>query len=504
MKNIVFQVGGALGAEHMNAYIERQADTDVLNALTNLRAMDYLLIIEPRQQGKTSLISHLIDQHMLRGNTVFVYLDLEDFDCGNEQCWCADIWNELIQQCSMLSNLAGIPVPTRVREWREQMECLAARAHQAQRRLVIVLDEIENIQRNQDQTWSRTFFAAIRKLYNLRRVRPSLNSLTFMLVGVFHPRDLIPDGVTSPFNIAHRVRLADFGLEQVQELVSKGSWSKGQVTALVPRIHYWTGGQPYLTQVLCSYLGPDATSPDVDSAVKRLRREDENHLLPMLERLNGDNKLPQYVNRILAGERIEFYPQENRQQSQLELLGLIKADAEGCCTVRNRIYELVLQHQSITRGDSPSIVLSSPLLSRELARERRKRSRTVPSPTMDAATSASPRPAVTVAKPSPVPVEPVPRTPSPTVQPADSLLAATRDLLLAAFTAEDLRRLVLYTSSPALRPLANEFGPSDGLATAVEKIVTYCWKRDLLPALLNEVKADNPSQYARFAPRLNM
>jgi hypothetical protein len=44
-------------------------------------------------------------------------------------------------------------------------------------------------------------------------------------------------------------------------------------------------------------------------------------------------------------------------------------------------------------------------------------------------------------------------------------LSVVRDLLLAAFTDEELRRLVRYTSNPALRPLRHEIGSGDDLAT---------------------------------------
>jgi len=115
-----------------------------------------------------------------------------------------------------------------------------------------------------------------------------------------------------------------------------------QAAALTERIHYWTGGQPYLTQLLCSYLGTDATPANVDAGVERLRREDENHLPPMLERLDHDEKLRRYVERVLVGERIKFYPRENRRQAQLELLGVIKENVKGFCIVRNRIYKQVL------------------------------------------------------------------------------------------------------------------------------------------------------------------
>jgi hypothetical protein len=80
--------------------------------------------------------------------------------------------------------------------------------------------------------------------------------------------------------------------------------------------------------------------------------------------------------------------------------------------------------------------------------------------------------------------------------------AVVRDLLLAAFTADNLRRLFVYTSNMDLKPVVNEFGPNDSLASLADKAIIYCQKKDLLPALLAEVKAANPRQYARFEPLL--
>jgi hypothetical protein len=81
-------------------------------------------------------------------------------------------------------------------------------------------------------------------------------------------------------------------------------------------------------------------------------------------------------------------------------------------------------------------------------------------------------------------------------------LQAVRDLLLAAFTAPDLRRLFLYTPNAELRRLSREFGPNDGLNAMVETAIQFCLARRLLPDLLGEVERANPRQYAHFAGRL--
>jgi hypothetical protein len=81
-------------------------------------------------------------------------------------------------------------------------------------------------------------------------------------------------------------------------------------------------------------------------------------------------------------------------------------------------------------------------------------------------------------------------------------LSAVRDLLLDAFAAADLRRLVLYTGNAELRRLGQEFADGDGLTAMVEKAIRFCQARQLLPDLLREVERENPRQYRRYAHRL--
>jgi nucleoside phosphorylase len=349
MSSTPFKAGGALTDEHAPIYIERQADRD---ALTHLRAMDYLLVIEPRQQGKTSLINRLMC-HPALGDMAFAYLDMTTPDCSAEATWYQTLCPRALRQLRGSIPRDQWPViPQNSASWRDFLWDVAALATDAHQCVVIALDEIGAV----TFPGATEFFSVLRDVYNSRQAETELKQITFLLVGAFHPRDLIKDDRISPFNIAQRVRLEDFTIEQVRELVSKGEWTDEQATWLAERIHYWTDGQPYLTQLLCSYLGPGATVVDVDTGVDRLRREDENHLPPLMDRLNSDEKLRRYVERILAGERIKFYPRENRRQAKLELLGVIKADTEGCCMIRNRIYVQALT-QNGPSGKMPQVLL---------------------------------------------------------------------------------------------------------------------------------------------------
>jgi len=78
--------------------------------------------------------------------------------------------------------------------------------------------------------------------------------------------------------------------------------------------------------------------------------------------------------------------------------------------------------------------------------------------------------------------------------------AAIRDLLEAAFDAGTLRSFC--QDRPAFEPLLRCFGPADGLASLVAKVLEYCRTELLWDELLTEVEGANPRQYARFQEHL--
>jgi formylglycine-generating enzyme required for sulfatase activity len=75
-------------------------------------------------------------------------------------------------------------------------------------------------------------------------------------------------------------------------------------------------------------------------------------------------------------------------------------------------------------------------------------------------------------------------------------IAAIRQLLLAAFTAEELRRFCY--DRPDFRPVVRRFGPGHGLDDMADELITYCENYLLIPELLAALKQHNPRQYARF------
>jgi len=80
-------------------------------------------------------------------------------------------------------------------------------------------------------------------------------------------------------------------------------------------------------------------------------------------------------------------------------------------------------------------------------------------------------------------------------------IGAVRELLAAAFTAEDLRRFC--KDRPAFNPILGEVSREAGLNFVIDQVIQRCETHDLFDELFREVAKVNPRQYKRFEKRLS-
>ncbi len=83
-------------------------------------------------------------------------------------------------------------------------------------KLVIFVDELDVVRSLSFST--DEFFAAIRECYTRRTEDAEFNRLTFCLLGVATPSDLIRDTRITPFNIGRRIELNDFATQEAAPL----------------------------------------------------------------------------------------------------------------------------------------------------------------------------------------------------------------------------------------------------------------------------------------------
>jgi len=357
-----YVTGGTLQGDAAS-YVVRQADYDLYGGL---RAGNFCYVLTPRQMGKSSLMVRTAARLREQGATVVV-LDLTAIGQNvTPEQWYDGLLNRIGQQVGLeeelesfwLANARVGPLQRWTRALREVvLPRISGRA-------VLFIDEIDAVRSLPFPT--DEFFAGIREYYNRRSEDPELNRLTFCLLGVAAPSDLIRDPQRTPFNIGDRVELKDFGEVEARPLATGLGRPAPVSEVLLKRTLYWTSGHPYLTQQLCLAVSRDMSIMEpagVDRACEGLflttrARERDDNLLFVRERILRSAEH-------LAG-LLDLYAKVHDQQpvrdddakplvSLLHLSGIVRV-ADGHLRVRNRIYYRVFDVEWI-RANRPDVEL---------------------------------------------------------------------------------------------------------------------------------------------------
>jgi formylglycine-generating enzyme required for sulfatase activity len=331
-----------------NLYIVRKADDEFVGLL---RAGEFVNLITSRQMGKTSLVYRAMAELGEEGY-LFAYVDLAPLK--NERdgpTYFRLLLEELARQLEIADHLAdfwarhggSVGGSAVMAFFREALSVLEGP-------VVVVLDEIDSTLESAKATFTDDLFTAIRSMYNARPREAVFKRLTFCLVGVATPNELIKARRTTPYNIGRTLWLTDFDADtdDLGPLRRSLSPDPAQAEALVARVMHWTGGQPYLTMWICDELRRQATLDPaaVDAFVEqRFGSLDglggDAHFDPtqrfLNERAGADGEVLNLYERILGGAREVDRP-ANLAHAHLKLSGLVKRDATGALVVRNRIY----------------------------------------------------------------------------------------------------------------------------------------------------------------------
>lgn len=343
-----FVAGGALPLS-VPSYVQRRADIDLYRWLNEGH---FCYVLTSRQMGKTSLMVRTATR--LRNEKVAVaVLDLSSIGLKNIN---AEQWYDGL----LLRVGKHLGLQQELKEFWEAQDRLGPmdRLMQAiqevvlkhiKGRVVIFVDEIDGVRTLPFST--DEFFAGIRSFYNERARSPELERLSFCLIGVATPSDLIQDVRTTPFNIGQRIDLNDFTEDEAAPLAAGLNSSAGVGQILLKRVLYWTGGHPYLTQRLCTAVAeePQVTSAkDVDRVCEetflssRAREQDSNLIFVRDRILRADAdqaSLLDLYEQIYDGKRV-LYDDTNPLIDVLRISGITRA-VDGYLRVRNRIYERV-------------------------------------------------------------------------------------------------------------------------------------------------------------------
>lgn len=354
-----FQVGGAVQVGSF--YVERKADRELFSAL--MRG-EFCYILAPRQIGKTSLRVRAAKRLAAEGVRC---VNIDFTSIGSTSVSIDEWYFSIAAEIAEALDLANPdlfwnthPHLTPVHRWYRYLRNeLLDRTEEP---VVIFIDEVESVLALAFS--SDDFFASIRSAYNLRAEDPAYERLTFCLLGVAAPHDLISNSVRTPFNIGREIRLEDFTRAELDALRPGLEGLGGRPDAMLDAVFAWTSGHPYMSQKLCDDLVRLGTFSDKteearvdDSAytlfIRNGRTADPN--LAYAERRLDANpsrgrvrQMLHLYRRMLSGEKIPAEP-NSPNQIELRLTGLAaearEDSGEVFLRVRNLVFAEVYDHK---------------------------------------------------------------------------------------------------------------------------------------------------------------
>ncbi|MCY6492848.1 tetratricopeptide repeat protein [Leptolyngbya sp. GGD] len=346
--NHYYKVGGSLDRD-APSYGVRQADEDFYQAL---KAGEFCYVLNSRQMGKSSLRVRTVARLEAEG---IACSQIDITSIGSRGITASEWYWGVVRRLAR-SFKTSIDLKT---WWQERAEASPVdRLSQfieevllveVQSSIAIFIDEIDSIL-NLD--FKDDFFALIRTCYNQRAENPEYRRLTFALLGVATPSDLIQDKSRTPFNIGRSIDLRGLQLHEVEPLAQGLQGKAEDAIAVLKSILDWTGGQPFLTQKICQFVQSEADWIPAGQEAERVKFLVQSRVIENWEGQDEPEHLRTIRNRVQfdeqqIGELLGLYQQILRlgqvaatgrlEELDLRLTGLL-VEQQGKLKVHNSIY----------------------------------------------------------------------------------------------------------------------------------------------------------------------
>ena len=348
-----YQLGASLPVD-AKSYVRRQADEEFYQ---KLRLGKFCYVLNSRQMGKSSLRVQTMQRLQSEG-TVCAAIDLTGI--GKHKVtlsqWYGGIVYGLVESCQLEDKFDF--------DWQtwwqkkqsvlDPVTCLRLFIEQVlleriKHPIVIFVDEIDRVL-SQDFSLD-DFFALIRFFQNQRVDNPIFERLTFALLGVATPSDLIIDKTQTPFNIGEGIELHGFRIEEVKPLINGLQGIVSNPEQVMESILDWTGGQPFLTQKLCKFMVEESFKDNPRSVEEVVAsriienwesQDDPEHLRTIRDRILSHGQRASYLLDLYQQIQLhgEIASNNSVEVSELQLSGLVVKRQEKL-KVYNRIYQQI-------------------------------------------------------------------------------------------------------------------------------------------------------------------
>ncbi|NJL63902.1 MAG: hypothetical protein HC903_21285 [Methylacidiphilales bacterium] len=328
-ENYEYQVGASLPPD-APSYVVRKADSDFYHAL---KAGKYCYVFNSRQMGKSSLKVRVM-QRLVNEGVACASIDVSgqgSKDNVTQEQWYTGIVSKIVKDLQIAK-----PIEFRRTWWRDRNDISPVQKldefiedvllTSIPGNIIIFVDEIDSTLSLKFA--SEDFFALIRSCYNKRSENPAYKRLTFALLGVATPSDLIQDKTRTPFNIGEAIELDGFKIHDIEPLAKGLAGKVENPQAVMQEVLVWTGGQPFLTQRACELLGKNLSLERRD-----FRSVDENNII-------------EFVKEVISNQIIDNWEANDKQEHLKTIRDRIIADEEVSVALLG-LYQQILQKGEI-------------------------------------------------------------------------------------------------------------------------------------------------------------